>query len=146
MENSELSERRMVLNEETRYYLSVSAAWGMFIAIVGYIGVVLMLLMGVAMFFLNGFSNAVFQTIPTYVLGVFYFLLGIIYYFPISYLYRFSKSIKSGLHSDGESELTEGFRNLKKMFKFIGVFTIVALSVYALVLVAVIPALIFFRA
>ncbi len=39
--------------------------------------------------------------------------------------------------------MTSAFRNLKSVFKFLGIFTIVILSIYVLILIIAVPAMLF---
>jgi len=54
-------------------------------------------------------------------------------------LYRFSVQLKEALQSNDESLYVSGFQNLKSLFKFLGIFTIVILSLYALIIVIALP-------
>jgi len=71
--------------------------------------------------------------------GIIYIIMAIIYYFPVTYLYNFSNKIKQGIMNLNQQAMTDGFGNLKSMFKFMGILTIVMLSIYALVLVIAVP-------
>lgn len=135
-------ENMLVIDEINKAYLIESSKWGKFLAIVGYIFLVLIALIG--LFFVVGMSilkNVTDLDMPFNpgIFGILYFVLAIIYYFPVTYLYNFSKKIKEGLTSASQQTMTDGFGNLKSMFKFLGILTIVMLSLYALILVIAIP-------
>jgi predicted RND superfamily exporter protein len=66
------------------------------------------------------------------VLGVVYILLAVLYFFPCLYLLRFSNHMKVALATEDQTRLTTAFENLKSVFKFIGVLTIVILGIYVL--------------
>lgn len=148
IENIPQTENQVTINNETKDYLLETCKWGRLIATVGYVGVGFLILAGVGV--MVGFS--VFKSIaggidfPMGVLGLVYILMAALYFFPINYLYRFSSRIKEGLNSNNEQSVTWGFKNLKSLFKFMGILTIVVLSIYGLLLIIVLPlSLLFFR-
>ena len=69
------------------------------------------------------------------VLGFVYVILALVYFFPILYLFRFAKKMKDSLRTNDNSELTAAFSNLKSHYKFVGIFTIVILSLYLLIFI-----------
>ena len=135
------------ITTEINDYLSETSKWGKFLAIVGYVGMGIMVLL--ALFVMFGFSQiSKFSGVgfPMGMIGFLYIIIAVVYYFPVNYLYRYSVHIKQGLNSNDLSSITSGFRNLKSLFKFMGIFTIVILSIYALILVIALPMmLLFFR-
>jgi hypothetical protein len=145
MENTEYSEKVMVCNDEIKSYLLVSSKWSKFLAIVGFVGMAIMMLIGLLMLVGLPFLSALSKTAPMWGIGVLYLLFGVMYYFPTLYLYRFSEKIKRGIQENDESILTDGFLNLKKMFKFVGIVMIVVLSMYALILVIAVPVALYLR-
>ena len=68
-----------------------------------------------------------------------YILLAGVYFVPITYLYRFSVQVKQAVENNNEEEYTTAFQNLKSLFKFLGIFTIVMLAIYAVALVVALP-------
>ena len=67
------------------------------------------------------------------IIGFIYLGMAVIYFFPIYYLYLFAQKIKKAVNSTSQSDLEGGFENLKSCFKFLGIFTIVIISVYILI-------------
>ncbi len=142
MENMDSFEKQGALSNEVKEYLLVSSKWGKFLAIVGYVGIGLMALFALSL--MAGFS--VFSAyMPLHsatvgaVVGFVYLAIAAVYFFPTTYLYRFSTGIKKGIEQEDEYAVTDGFRNHKKLFKFMGIFTVVILSLYAVMLVIAIP-------
>ena len=141
MENSEnnvLSENTFI-NREINNYLMITSKWGNFLAIVGYIGMGLLILVGILMMvgmsFMNNYSHTGSEF---WLIGLLYILLAVVYYFPVTYLYKFSIQIKNGLSQKDQSVLTSGFLNLKSLLKFMGILTIVFLSLYPLAIIIMI--------
>lgn len=145
LETSQLSEQSFTDDNEIRDYLLETAKWGRFLAIVGYVGIVLIVIIAIVM--MTGFSalGSISDTdVPMWILGGVYLIMALIYYFPVSYLFRFSDRMKYGLQVKDKQAITTGFMNLKSLYKFFGIFTIVMLSLYALLLVIALPMAIFF--
>ena len=71
--------------------------------------------------------------------GLIYIAIAVVYYFPINYLHRFSKEMKLGVIGNDQQSVASGFENLKSLFKFMGIFTIITLSIYALFLFVLLP-------
>lgn len=147
MENTQSAEKQIVITEEIKDYLLVTAKWSKFIAIIGFIGLGILVLMGLLMMFglslFHGLNTGGFFTVPAALYGVLYFILAAVYVIPVLYLYRFAVSIKEGVLRNDEDEMTNGFLNLKKMTKFTGIMTIVILGLYALMIVIAVPVMCF---
>jgi hypothetical protein len=61
-----------------------------------------------------------------------YLLLAFIYFFPVYYLLKFSNQLKKALSTKNDEILAKAFEMLKSHYKFIGVFTIITISLYVL--------------
>ncbi len=130
-------------------YLSETARWGRFLAIVGFIICGLVLILGV--FFNSFFSylprtgdtgmennfNEIFGALSTAMTTI-YILFAILYFFPCLFLYRFSNKMKVALNTNSQQDLNNSFQNLKSLFKYVGVFTIIILAIYALAIILII--------
>ncbi|HMQ07556.1 MAG TPA: hypothetical protein PKC30_09665 [Saprospiraceae bacterium] len=133
-------------NPEIKDFLLETAKWGKLLAIVGYIGLGIMILLGILVLF--GFSNFAdysdsFANLGF--IGFLYIIIGAVYYFPITYLYKYSIQIRKGMVSHDLNTITSGFQNLKSLFKFMGILTIATLSLYGLILLIMIPSMLFFN-
>jgi hypothetical protein len=69
---------------------------------------------------------------------VVYLILALMMFFPCFYLYKFSVKMQSAVRSVNQDNFDESLMSLKSMFKFYGVFAIIILSVYALVIIGTI--------
>lgn len=145
-ENQPTRENSILNNTEINNYLLETSKWGKMLAIIGYVGIGLMILLALFMMIeMSEFSRAIGSGIPMRYLGFIYVVIAIIYYFPVTYLHKFSDQIKLGLQSKEIDTLTSGFRNLKSLFKFMGIFTIVMLCFYGLMLLIAIPTMLLFN-
>ena len=131
------------LNDHSLIYLHETSRWAKFLAIMGFIGVGLIVLLalfiGSLMNFISSLSPTPFP-FPTFAFTFIYLAIALLYFFPVFYLYRFATKMKLALEERNEIVLTDSFSNLKSMFKFMGVLTIVILSLYALIIIGVVMA------
>lgn len=139
MEQSTFEKFELGISEEIKDYLRETSTWAYFLSILGFIGLGLMVLLGL-------FFGAIMSSLPggdPYnelgfsggFLGIIYVIFALIYFFPILYLFMFAKKMKDALRTNDNIELTAAFSNLKSHYKFIGIFTIVILSLYVLIFI-----------
>jgi len=128
------------LTDKIRLLLITTAKWGRFLAIVGFVLIALLVVMlfsfGSIMSVLSSQAGMPagmpdmggFMVIPFALLTAFYF-------FPTLYLYQFSTNILKGMTQQYDLVRVEfAFEKLKSLFKFIGIFTLVIVSFYGLIL------------
>lgn len=131
---------------EITNYLLETAKWGKFLAIVGYVSIGLLALL--AIFMMVGFSTISELSgadFPMGAFGFFYIIMGAMYYFPVTYMYKYAVQIKKGLKSNDITTITSGFQNLKSLFKFMAIVTIVIFSIYGLMLLVAIPTMLLLK-
>lgn len=63
-----------------------------------------------------------------------YIIVIVFYFFSIYYLYNFSVKMGESIRSASSMSMETAFENLKSHYKFIGIVTIVILSIYILAL------------
>jgi len=116
--------------------------WSKFLAIFGYIGVGFMVLGG----FLLMFSGSLLygDTGLGFGMGFMYLIMAVLYYFPVSYLYKFATNTRHALNSDSQTGLNHGLSNLASHYKFVGVMTAVVMSLYAVILIIGLFSFLFF--
>jgi hypothetical protein len=123
-------------------YLSETARWGKFLSILGFIMCGILLLAGIIIppmlsrvsVPMMGGQARMMAGMSVGVMIFLYLIIAVIYFFPCLYLFLFSRDMKLAIASEDQFKLTESFKNLKKMFKYIGILTIVFLSFYVLIL------------
>jgi len=112
-------------------YLRSVAGWSQFLAVLGFVGIGFMvlvgLILGVAMSSVPGTDQLPF---PSFVFSIIYLLLGVVYFFPVLYLYRFSNKTKQAFQFGSSEELADAFYYLKAHYKFIGILTIALIGLY----------------
>lgn len=128
------------LTDQSIGFLREAKTWTFFLAILGFIGVAMMVLAGI---FMGIFFTVidVFKDVPNLpnfpfgLFGFFYIILAVVYYFPVYYLYKFSKDLGSALLYQDEERLTSSFMYLKKHFKYIGIMIICLIAFYIVAMI-----------
>jgi len=145
-DNNVQGEHTFMNSTEITNYLMETAKWGKFLAITGYVSIGLLALLAVFMMIgmstMSDFSGTDF---PMGAVGFIYIIMGAVYYFPVTYLYKYAVQIKKGLQSNDPTTITAGFQNLKSLFKFMAIVTIVILSIYGLMLLVAVPLMLFLK-
>jgi hypothetical protein len=108
-----------------------AAQWSKFLAIVAFIGIGLTLI--ITIFTIAAAASGPyfsrFELIPLLLTIV---ILGL-YFFPALHLYNFSVKMKTGIQQNQAYDMEDAFEAIKSFFKFIGILTIVILSIYLLI-------------
>lgn len=137
------SENDLSISSKASNYLRETGKWSQFLAVLGFVFIGLIVLLAF-------FAGAIFSALdhentlpfPGFLIGIIYLLIGGLYFFPILYLYRFSTKIKTALIQKENEILENALENLKSHYKFIGIMTIIMLSLYLFIgVIAAIAAL-----
>ena len=133
----EYTTNELVLNNQSKKFLRETAKWAYFFSIIMFISIGFIILIAL-------FAGTIFSAIPNDTPGlegiggafitVVYFLMAALYFFPALYLYKFSVKMKRSLRRNDSNELTIALENLKSHYKIIGIFTIVMLVFYAIMI------------
>ena len=125
------------LNSEAKSFLSETAKWAHLLARLGlailglmFLAVLVMLVFGAAT---TVFSNRFGMGVMGLGMIIVYVLIGLLYFLPLYYLFKFANYIKSALTTNDNQQLTEGFRYLKSHYKFIGIFALISIAFYVLI-------------
>ncbi len=122
-------------NHESLRHLEEARKWAMFLAILGFIGVGILVL--VALF--SGTALAIIgdDFISPAIgigIGILYLLIAVLYFFPIYYLFNFSSRAKQAVKESDSKSLTESMHFLKSHYKFTGIMIIVMLALYPIII------------
>lgn len=134
MQNAITELEQLTITSEAKGFLKETANWCKFLSVLGFIGLGLLFL---SSFFISSIYSNMPQaaTMPFnlgIVMTVVYILIIAIYIFPLYYLYQFSLKLKKALLSKDDETLADAFEMLKSHYKFVGVFTVIILSIYIL--------------
>lgn len=138
--NSVFDNFELRLNEISKKYLRETAKWAFMLSIIGFILVGLFVLFAVLIFVMSSALNSAsnpFQTqgLPIAFVAFIYIIMAALYFFPVLYLYKFSRKMKVALLEKNTEDLTAAFSNLKSFFKFLGVMMLIIIGIYVLVFV-----------
>lgn len=136
MENLQ-ENRKIEIEQETLNDLNTTRKWSMFMAILGFIFLGLMIIIGLmAGTFFSALSP---ETAGMKIGGAFFFIIflimAVIYFFPVLFLFQFSRHTGNAVASLDKAELHKAFRNLKSYFVYIGILIIIGLSIYLISLI-----------
>ena len=123
-------------------YLNEAATWAKFLGIVGFIGCGFLVLFSFfAGSIMSNLGELQGESLPSgmgAMLTVIYILIAALYFWPCYYLFSFATKMKHALMIHDQQSLQRSFQNLKSCFKFFGILTIIALSLYGVILIAVV--------
>ena len=128
---------QLTLNSSAKSFLKEISKWAFFLSIIGFIGIGFLVILAI-------FSSVIFSAIPQaklvpFDLGIamtiLYLLLAVLCFFPVYYLMQFSAKMKKALATKNDETLANSFQVLKSHYKFIGVFTIITMSLYVMLIV-----------
>lgn len=128
------------IDTSSRAHLSEAARWARFLAIFGMVMCGLVAVMGI-------FVGATFSAMPGQFdsgsqslslfgpgLGIFMIVLyigfAILYFFPCLFLLRFANHMRNALGTGDQLSLNTSFQNLKIMFRYVGILTIIVVALY----------------
>ncbi len=136
IDKSITTSENIVLNDQIKKFILEMAKWAKFLAILGYIALGLAVLGIISILtFTAGMGGGSVGATESLIF-IAYFVVLLLYFLPIHYLYKAASRLKRGLESNEETTVTSGFESLKAHYKFIGIFTIVLISLYLLAAVA----------
>jgi hypothetical protein len=132
-----LEPRKIEIEQETLKHLETTRKWVMFLAIIGFIFLGLFIIIGlIAGTFLTAFnSGGKGLGVPESLMFIPVLLLAAIYFFPVLFLFRFSKHTSHAIQNLDKLRLHKAIKNLKYYFAYIGILLIIVLSLYIVVLI-----------
>jgi hypothetical protein len=126
-----------------RNLLTDTVKWARFLAILGFIGLGLIL---IASIFLS--VNSADKTDPDYINDTAYksgeiagsmfvaLVIIAIYFFPFYFLWKFANKMRTALLTDDTASLNEALKNLKATFRYVGVLTIIFIALFLIGMLA----------
>lgn len=135
-EQKDLLSNELIINETSQSNLNTAAKWGKFLSIVGFILCGIMVVGGIfAQALLSSARTFQYDTDAVKYIGIVYAICAVILFFPCLYLFQFTNKMQMAIRTSNQGSLDAAFINLKSMFKFYGIFTIVILVIYAIAFV-----------
>jgi Na+/melibiose symporter-like transporter len=128
--------KKIELEEETLVDLDKTRKWTMFLAILGFIGIGVLLIVGIFTgVFLSVFNKGNTATsFPGWLVCIIIIAASAVYFFPMLYIFRFSKLLSGVSRNPDKENLKKAFKNLRAYFTYMGIFLIVVLVMYIIAL------------
>jgi hypothetical protein len=127
------------IDPQTSSLLTQGAKWGRFLAIVGFVscGLILLLSLFAGSIFSSAFKNYYGESafVGSAFISFSYVLIALLLFFPCLFLYNYSTKMLQALRGNDQELLSSSFRNLKSLFKFYGVMTVIMLAFYAIFII-----------
>jgi hypothetical protein len=130
------------VDHEVSSHLSQTAKWAKFLSIVGFVFigfmVVMVLFMGTMASSISPFGGSAMVAAGgagSVMQVVLLLAMVVLYFFPTLFLFNFSNKMLRALRTNDQVTLVASFRQLKLCFKYIGILTLVFISIYLLVIV-----------
>ena len=133
-------ESKMFLTKTAEKYLKTTAKWTKFYSILCYIGVVVLIIVGILSLLIAkipslqslpemdanvGMSNF----FPFTLVGIAYSIMGLVMIIPATYLYQFGQRYNDALVINNVATLEVAIGKMKSYWKFIGIYSIIAIVV-----------------
>jgi hypothetical protein len=138
------------ITDRTKDFIAKAGPWATFLGVVGFIGTGFIVLAALVMTFAAGLAAALSNSMSFLkplsglvggVLGLLYLLLALIVFFPSLFLVKIGQASKKYRLRGDAADLEKYAEYVKKIFKFYGIFMIVTLSLYVLIVpIAIIAA------
>jgi hypothetical protein len=129
------------VDHEVTSHLKETAKWAKFLSIMGFIGCGFMVLLVVFMgtiASLSPLSSSIAMAAGGLMQVWLLLILVALYFFPCLFLFKFSNKMLQAIRDNDQYSLVASFRQLKLCFKYVGILTIVFISIYLLVIVGAI--------
>lgn len=129
-------DRKIEIGPEILNNLNSTRKWTMFLSVLGFIFLGLLIFAGLATsLFLTTFQTTEANLgIPESLMIIIFTVVAVIYFFPVFFLFRFSRNIRDAIQNLDKRKLEKGTRNLRLYFTYIGIMVIVVLSIYVVAL------------
>ncbi len=130
IDNESINNNGLVINNQMRQDLLTSAKWGKFLAIIGFIGLGFMIIGAFGMFAVGSNMPSNVPGFNPTLIALIYLAMAVLYFFPIYYLLQFSNKIKDAITTTNNMSMQEAFSFLARMYKYVGILTIVIIAIY----------------
>ena len=129
-----VGDSELKITHEAIFFLSSSAKWAKFLAIVGFVFIGLLVVIAIL-------AGTVLATMGgTYGIGggvvtIVYLIIAAISFIPTFLLFKFATKLQTAIRTNDTPTLTESFNYMNKYYLFSGVLTIIGLAFIALAIV-----------
>ena len=125
---------QLKVSEFTRKNFKEISQWTIVFSILGFVFIGIMIIGG---FFLGTYITKLSGQeeslpFPGYFFGIIYAFMAAIYFPPVLFLYKFTRSIRKSIGENSSAEMDQAFQNLKSHYRYIGILTSIMLIIYVM--------------
>lgn len=133
----EKNENFIRIDTEILNNLNATRKWTTFISVLGFIFLGLLIFIGaITGTFLTAFkSEETNLGIPESMMLLIFALTALIYFFPVFFLFRFSRHTRNAVQKLDRDEFYKASKNIRAFFTYIGIMAIIVITVYLVALV-----------
>lgn len=145
---SDMNPAVLTATEKTKQALGQAAPWMFFLAVMGYIGCGLLVLIGIGLALIGGSMGGYLDEMGRFgrvvwpILGAVYVGLAVLAFFPTLMLHRIAGKSKAYGKAGGPNDLEGVAVNIRSLAKYWGICTIVLLAVYVVAAIGIIVAVV----
>jgi hypothetical protein len=135
-ETSVFENLELQLDQSAKDFLKETAKWAYFLSIIGFVGIGIMSIFAIFAGTLFGKLGSTVPGMGMYggsfgaIIGVVYFLMAALYFFPVYYLFKFGSNAKKAFRENNSEALSISLGYLKSHYKFVGILIISILVMY----------------
>ncbi|MBR6804150.1 MAG: hypothetical protein IKM57_04510 [Paludibacteraceae bacterium] len=108
------------ITENIQKNLLSATKWLKFMTILGTVGVALLFIIGIVLFFIPTYDG-----VPGAVYGAIYILLTLLYFYPIKKSFDLIKNTREAMGNASQMGLEQAAANVKSILKYFGILSIV---------------------
>ncbi len=127
----------LTFETESRSHLIEIAKWSKLLSITGIVAGSLLAILGLIVMFVGPSLSDYFGSSLLGYAGIIYVFAGLLYIFPSIKLLRFATQMPVAFQKSDQALVNEALGNLKSVFKFWGILTLIVIALYAIVLLLV---------
>lgn len=135
--NNESNSEFFVVDEQAKSTFIEMSKWTKFLAVLGFIGLGLIIGAGVFMVIAMSGSSSTAMTngMGGISIALMYLLFAGIFFYPLYTLLNYSTGIKEAFDTNNKNTFNKAVDNLKNTFKYLGIFHAVTLLIYVLLFI-----------
>ena len=126
-------EDQLQITASFKEHMLSARKWLKFLTVLSTIGLVLMVLAGIAMMFVPSLAGV---GVPGVALGIIYFVIALIYLYPIVKCFALCGNIDRAMKQDAQADLELMAKNTNSVLKFFGIIAILVICLYVVAIIA----------
>ena len=130
-ETDDLLTDELEITDTLKAYLGGTARWAKFLSIIGLIFCTAMLAVAFyAAFYISPIMTTRYGFSLGRAISAVYIFLAVVWFSPCFFLYKFSVKLSDAIKRNVQENIESAFLNLQSTFKFMGIITIIILSLW----------------